>query len=159
MSTEATSQRTSWRQVVGNALSGNGALLGLVALVVLLSLASSRFLTGANLLNVGIQASVIAILAFGMTFVIITAGIDLSVGSIAALAAIVTAWSASTAGLNPLFAVVMGLVVGSLAGAVNGGMVAYGRIPAFVATLAMLSIARGLTLVIASVATNAGIRP
>lgn len=149
MSTEATSQRTSWRQVVGNALSGNGALLGLVALVVLLSLANSRFLTGANLLNVGIQASVIAILAFGMTFVIITAGIDLSVGSIAALAAIVTAWSASTAGLNPLFAVVMGLVVGSLAGAVNGVMVAYGRIPAFVATLAMLSIARGLTLVIA----------
>ncbi|MCM3659775.1 ABC transporter permease [Georgenia satyanarayanai] len=149
MSTDATSQRTPWKQVVGNALSGNGALLGLVALVVLLSFANSRFLTGTNLLNVGIQASVIAILAFGMTFVIITAGIDLSVGSIAALSAIVTAWSATSVEVNPFLAVLLGMVVGALAGAVNGVMVAYGQIPAFVATLAMLSIARGLTLVIA----------
>lgn len=94
------------------------------------------------------QAAVFAILAFGQSFAIISAGIDLSVGSVAALSGMVTAWSATNAGLPGPLAVLIGLVTGALAGLVSGGLVAYGKLPPFIATLAMLSIARGLTLVI-----------
>jgi ribose transport system permease protein len=131
-----------------SALTSNGALLGLVVLVVVLSLTSSSFLTVTNLTNIGIQASVVAILAFGMTFVIITAGIDLSVGSLAALAAVSAGWAGTVGGFPPIIALILGLLVGMAAGLVNGILIAFGKIPAFIATLAMLSIGRGLTLVI-----------
>ncbi|HEY8374505.1 MAG TPA: ABC transporter permease [Pseudonocardiaceae bacterium] len=130
------------------ALSGNGALAGLVVLVVALSLLAPSFLTTQNLLNVGVQAAVVAILAFGQTFVIISGGIDLSVGSVAALSAMVAAWTATETGLPGPLALVVGLATGLVAGLVNGVLVSYGRLPAFIATLAMLSVARGLTLVI-----------
>lgn len=129
-------------------LTSNGALLGLVVLVVALSIISPNFLTLPNLTNVGIQASVVAILAFGMTFVIITAGIDLSVGSLAALAVISAAWAGAIGGYPPIVAVVIGILVGVAAGLVNGILIAFGKVPAFIATLAMLSVGRGLTLVI-----------
>ena len=102
----------------------------------------------ANLLNIGIQAATVAILAFGMTFVIVTAGIDLSVGSVAALGAMVSAYMFSTAGLPGWLTLLLGLIVGALAGAICGMATAWGKIPSFIATLAMMSIARGLTLVI-----------
>jgi ribose transport system permease protein len=131
-----------------SALTSNGALLGLLVLSVLLSLTSPAFLSVANLTNIGIQTSVVAILAFGMTFVIITAGIDLSVGSLAALAAVSAGWAGTVGGFPPIVALIMGLFVGMAGGLVNGILVAFGKIPAFIATLAMLSIGRGLTLVI-----------
>jgi ribose transport system permease protein len=115
---------------------------------VVLSLSSPAFLSVANLTNIGIQTSVVAILAFGMTFVIITAGIDLSVGSLAALAAVSAGWAGTVGGFPPIVALIMGLFVGMAGGLVNGILVAFGKIPAFIATLAMLSIGRGLTLVI-----------
>ncbi len=126
----------------------NGPLGGLLALVVVMAVLSRDFLNGQNLLNVGVQASVTAILAFGVTFVIVSAGIDLSVGSVAALAATVVAWAATNEGLPVWIAVLLGLAVGVAAGLVSGALVAYGRLPAFIATLAMLSIGRGLALVI-----------
>lgn len=129
-------------------LSENGALIALVVLCVLLSLLSSDFLTLTNLLNVGVQAAVTAILAFGVTFVIITAGIDLSVGSVAALSAICLGWAAGDAGVPWPLATLLALVVGLACGLVNGALIAYGKLPPFIATLAMLSIARGLALVI-----------
>ncbi|MEU6998028.1 ABC transporter permease [Nonomuraea sp. NPDC046570] len=129
-------------------LAENGALAALVVLAVALSLLSSDFLTVTNLLNVGVQAAVTAILAFGVTFVIITGGIDLSVGSVAALSAIVLAWSATDAGLPWPLATLLGLAVGLAAGLVNATLIAYGKLPPFIATLAMLGIARGLALVI-----------
>jgi ribose transport system permease protein len=143
-----TSQPSSGRRKWVSALTSNGALLGLVVLVVVLAIVSPSFLTVTNLTNIGIQTSVVAILAFGMTFVIITAGIDLSVGSLAALAAVSAGWAGTVGGFPPLIALVLGLLVGMAAGLVNGVLVAFGKIPAFIATLAMLSIARGLTLVI-----------
>lgn len=73
-------------------LMNNGALVGLIVLCVALFIATPYFLTGRNLLNVGVQAATVAILAFGMTFVIVTAGIDLSVGAVAALGGMVSAW-------------------------------------------------------------------
>ncbi|MET8332343.1 ABC transporter permease [Streptosporangium canum] len=129
-------------------LGENGALVALVVLAVALSLLSGDFLTVTNLLNVGVQAAVTAILAFGATFVIITGGIDLSVGSVAALSAIVLAWTATDAGLPWPLATVIALAVGLACGLVNAALIAYGKLPPFIATLAMLGIARGLALVI-----------
>ncbi|POX38953.1 sugar ABC transporter permease [Streptomyces sp. Ru73] len=126
----------------------NGPLGGLIALVVVMAVLSRDFLNGQNLLNVGVQASVTAILAFGVTFVIVSAGIDLSVGSVAALSATVVAWAATTEGLPVIVAVLLGLAVGAAAGLLSGALVAYGKLPAFIATLAMLSVGRGLALVI-----------
>ncbi|MFD8618815.1 substrate-binding domain-containing protein [Streptomyces sp. NPDC059513] len=134
--------------VIRRVLLDNGALSALVVLVVAMSLLSGDFLTTQNLLNVGVQAAVTAILAFGVTFVIVSAGIDLSVGSVAALSATVLAWSATSAGVPVALAVVLALVTGIACGFVNGALVSYGKLPPFIATLAMLSIARGLSLVI-----------
>lgn len=131
------------------ALAGqNGALAALLLLGVVMALLSPVFLSTQNLLNVGVQAAVVAILAFGQTFVIISGGIDLSVGSVAALTAIVTGYAAGTYGLTPLLAIALGIAAGLACGLVNGILVAYGRLPAFIATLAMLSVARGLALVL-----------
>ncbi|MFI6638161.1 substrate-binding domain-containing protein [Streptomyces sp. NPDC050504] len=129
-------------------LLDNGALSALVVLVVAMSLLSGDFLTTQNLLNVGVQAAVTAILAFGVTFVIVSAGIDLSVGSVAALSATVLAWSATSGGVPVWLAVVFAVATGIACGFVNGALVSYGKLPPFIATLAMLSVARGLSLVV-----------
>ncbi|MCX4825043.1 substrate-binding domain-containing protein [Streptomyces sp. NBC_01142] len=129
-------------------LLDNGALSALVVLVVAMSLLSGDFLTAQNLLNVGVQAAVTAILAFGVTFVIVSAGIDLSVGSVAALSATVLAWMATSEGVPVWLAVVLAVVTGVACGLVNGALVSYGKLPPFIATLAMLSVGRGLSLVI-----------
>ncbi|MET7307581.1 substrate-binding domain-containing protein [Streptomyces sp. NPDC005571] len=129
-------------------LLDNGALSALVVLVVAMSLLSGDFLTTQNLLNVGVQASVTAILAFGVTFVIVSAGIDLSVGSVAALSATVLAWMATSEGVPVWIAVLLAVATGIACGLVNGVLVSYGKLPSFIATLAMLSIGRGLSLVI-----------
>ncbi|MET8692826.1 substrate-binding domain-containing protein [Streptomyces bauhiniae] len=132
----------------GRLLLDNGALTALIVLVIALSVLSGDFLTTDNLLNIGVQAAVTAILAFGVTFVIVSAGIDLSVGSVAALSATVLAWSATSHGVPVALAVVLALATGIAAGLVNGFLTAYGKLPPFIATLAMLSVARGLSLVI-----------
>ncbi|MFF8522172.1 substrate-binding domain-containing protein [Streptomyces werraensis] len=129
-------------------LLDNGALTALIVLVIAMSALSGDFLTADNLLNVGVQAAVTAILAFGVTFVIVSAGIDLSVGSVAALSATVLAWSATEAGIPVALAVVLAVLTGIVCGLVNGFLVSYGKLPPFIATLAMLSVARGLSLVI-----------
>lgn len=148
MTTTAPTQQRRRVPAVGKLLSDNGALGGLLLLVIALSLLTPTFLTAQNLLNVGVQAAVVAVLAFGQSFVIVSSGVDLSVGSVAALAGIVSAYTAAETGLPGGLALVVGLATGALAGLVNGVLVAYGRLPAFIATLAMLSVARGLTLVI-----------
>ena len=142
--------RTRMPGRVSSVLGENGALVGLVGIVVVMSLLSGNFLTVTNLLNVGVQAAVTAILAFGSTFVIIAAGIDLSVGAVAALAAVVLAWAASSAGLPWPLALVIGLAVGVASGLVNGVLVSFGKLPPFIATLAMQGVARGLALVISA---------
>ncbi|MGA5898028.1 substrate-binding domain-containing protein [Streptomyces venetus] len=129
-------------------LLDNGALTALIVLVIAMSALSGDFLTTDNLLNVGVQAAVTAVLAFGVTFVIVSAGIDLSVGSVAALSATVLAWSATSAGVPVFAAVLLAIATGVVCGLVNGILISYGKLPPFIATLAMLSVARGLSLVI-----------
>ncbi|KFI79230.1 ABC transporter permease [Bifidobacterium mongoliense] len=126
----------------------NGALLGLVLLCVVLALATPAFLTGPNILNVGIQAATVAILAFGQTFVIVSAGIDLSVGSVAAVSSMLVAYTGASMGLPGWFTILVGLLAGAVFGALSGIANAYLKLPSFIATLAMMSVARGLTLVI-----------
>ena len=116
------------------------ALLGLG-----LSLLSDRFLTGANQINILRQATISGIVAIGMTLVILTAGIDLSVGSILALSAVITA-DLLKQGMPVLLAIFIALGIGALMGMVNGLIIARGKIPPFIATLGMLTVGRGLTL-------------
>ncbi|MFI7384660.1 substrate-binding domain-containing protein [Streptomyces sp. NPDC049813] len=143
----AGSSRTS-AAAIRRLLLDNGALTALIVLVIALSALSGDFLTTDNLLNIGVQAAVTAILAFGVTFVIVSAGIDLSVGSVAALSATVLAWSATNHGVPVVLAVVLAVATGVVAGLVNGFLIAYGKLPPFIATLAMLSVGRGLALVL-----------
>ncbi|WP_329217594.1 substrate-binding domain-containing protein [Streptomyces sp. NBC_01485] len=145
---ESTTGAGGGAAAVRRLLLDNGALTALIVLVIAMSALSGDFLTTDNLLNVGVQAAVTAILAFGVTFVIVSAGIDLSVGSVAALSATVLAWSATQQGVPVVIAVVLAVATGVAAGLVNGFLIAYGKLPPFIATLAMLSVARGLSLVI-----------
>ncbi|MHA5048748.1 ABC transporter permease/substrate-binding protein [Streptomyces sp. SD15] len=138
----------SGASAVRRLLLDNGALTALIALVIVMSALSGDFLTTDNLLNIGVQAAVTAILAFGVTFVIVSAGIDLSVGSVAALSATVLAWMATSEGVPVWIAVILAVVTGIACGLVNGVLIAYGKLPPFIATLAMLSVGRGLSLVI-----------
>jgi ribose transport system permease protein len=140
----------SRRAKIADFVSDNGALVGLLVLCLAMFIATPDFLTPNNLLNVGIQVAVVAILAFGQTFVIVTAGIDLSVGSVAALSAMVAAFTGQSWGMPPMVALLCGLLTGLTAGMLSGAATAYGKLPPFIATLAMLSVARGLTLVVSN---------
>ncbi len=124
------------------------SVLGILLLIcVVFAFGSSDFLTVSNLLNVALQTSIIAIVAIGMTFVILTAGIDLSVGSLMAICGALAAGIAVRQGMDTYLSISIALGVGLFLGAINGLMIVKGGIPPFVATLSMLAIARGLTLV------------
>jgi ribose/xylose/arabinose/galactoside ABC-type transport system permease subunit len=110
-------------------------------------IATPHFLTTANLLNVVEQSTLIGIIAVGMTFVILTAGIDLSVGSIVALSGVALG-TAFRAGLPIFAAAATGLAVGLACGLANGAFITLGRLPPFIATLGMMSIARGGALML-----------
>jgi len=122
-----------------------GTLIGLFVLSVILWILTPHFLTISNLLNIAQQTSINAIIAVGMTFVIITAGIDLSVGSIMAFSGVVLA-SALNAGIPIPIAIIIGLAVGLLCGLINGILITHGRLPPFISTLGMMSVARGAAL-------------
>jgi len=122
-----------------------GTLFGLIGLILVMWVLSPHFLTVPNLVNIAQQTSINAIIAVGLTFVIITAGIDLSVGSIVAFSGVVLA-SALEAGLPMSLAIILGLGVGLICGLINGSLIAYGKLPPFIATLGMMSVARGAAL-------------
>jgi ribose transport system permease protein len=123
-----------------------GPLIGLLLIVVIIAIMSPNFLTLNNLLNVLRQVSINALIAFGMTFVILTGGIDLSVGSILALTGAVTA-GFMAGGMDPVLAMFLGLLLGAILGAINGVIISKGKVAPFIATLATMTIYRGLTLV------------
>jgi len=123
------------------------SLLALVLLSVILSILSPYFLTTENLLSIGLQTAIIAIIALGMVFVIISGGIDLSVGSIVALSGIITA-QLLVAGVPLLITLIAGIAAGGVLGFVNGFIIAKGNLPPFIVTLGMMGVARGLSLVL-----------
>ena len=149
MSTAGASERVpgALRERLSDAVSQLAAAGALIVVVVVLSIASPDFLTANNLFNVGVQAAVTAVIGVGMTLVIITAGIDLSVGSVAALTGIFGVSSMVSLGFPPTLAILVGVFVGATAGLINGLLVSVANLNPFIATLGMLSAARGLTFV------------
>ncbi|WP_101842063.1 ribose ABC transporter permease [Halobacillus sp. Marseille-P3879] len=133
------------KKIVNN-LSQLGPLIGLIIIVIILGFTSDSFFTLNNILNLLRQISINALIAFGMTFVILTGGIDLSVGSILAFGSALTAGMLSS-GMDPMLAVFIGLLAGLLMGAVNGLIITKGKVAPFIATLATMTIFRGATLV------------
>jgi ribose transport system permease protein len=123
-----------------------GPLIGLVLLCVVLALATDTFMTVRNILNVLDQVTVLGVMAIGMTLVILIGGIDLSVGSILALAAMVMGFVAHPdyLDLGVPAGVVAALAIAGLCGLVSGLLVTVTKLPPFIATLAMMSVARGL---------------
>ena len=116
-------------------------------MMVVLSFSSPYFMTLGNMTNLMKQVSIVAILAAGQAVVIISGGIDLSVGSILALSAVTIGWLIEN-GVDPRIATCAGLAMGTFAGWVNGMVITRGNVPPFIATLGMLGIARGMALVI-----------
>src|ERR1700730_8475492 len=125
-----------------------GPLIGLVVLCIIFSFTTSAFLSFRNLLNILDQVTVLGIIAIGMTAVIVIGGIDLSVGSVLAFSMMILGWLSHDCGLPLLLAVLLALVVGSLCGWANGMLVTRAKLPAFIATLSMMTIARGLANII-----------
>ena len=123
-----------------------GLVIVFLMLCLGLSLLSDRFLTMGNIVNILRQSTINGIIAIGMTYVILTAGIDLSVGSILALTGVVTATLLQREGITVPIAIIAGLTLGALLGLINGVIITQLKVPPFVTTLGMMTIARGLAL-------------
>lgn len=143
---------------IQNLISKYGIVAVLILMIVVMSIVKPSFRTISNFMNILTQSSIYGILALGMTLVIISKGIDLSVGSILALSAVVAASLGQTSTASsklfpslpelPVILPILGaLAIGTLCGAINGGLIAFTGIPAFIATLGMTTIARGFAYI------------
>ena len=136
---EVTKKMKTW-------LSRFGLVIALAVIVTALSIAKPVFLTVPNLINVVRQISINGILAVGATYVLLTGGVDLSLGSLVALTGVVAACFAHPEQYPVVVPVAMGVLVGAACGVANGAMVTKGRVAPFIVTLGMMTIARGLAL-------------
>lgn len=134
-----------------------GIYLGFFFIFVLFSFSSPYFLKGRNISNILVQSSILAIIAAGETIVILTGGIDLSVGSIVALTSLFSAFVIVDMGQPVVIGIIMALILSGIIGLVSGVAISYGKVPAFIATLGMMSIARGGALALKSGQPIAGI--
>lgn len=150
--------RRTWRDRAGRVLGAKEVGLAAVLVLIVLFLAwrSPNFLTAANLTVVSRQIALALFISIGMTFVILSGAIDLSVGSVVALVSVTVGQLMVTSGLQPVLATVLALLVGALVGVFNGTVVAFTRIPSFVVTLGMLAMASGLALGITQGQTISG---
>jgi len=139
-------QGAKYKEFILQFLDKFKAGIGLLAMVIVMSFLSDRFLTLPNMLNIFRQVSIMGMMAVGMTMVILAQGIDLSVGSILALSGAVTA-GMMAGDTSMVLSVLIGLAVGTGLGLFNGLMISKAKLPDFIVTLAMMSIARGLVLV------------
>ena len=137
---------TQTKQNKSKLLQQVGSLIGLILIVVVISILNPSFLAPSNLFNILRQVSINALIAFGMTFVILTGGIDLSVGSILALSSAIMAGMLAS-GTDAFLAMGVGLLAGLIMGLINGLIISKGKIAPFIATLATMTVFRGLTLV------------
>jgi len=122
-----------------------GIILSLAVISILFTSLNPVFITQRNLINIAQQASINAIVALGMTIVIITAGIDLSVGATVAITSLIVAKTMSTSSIG--VAILIGLIVGILCGLINGVLVSYVKLQPFLVTLGTMSLFRGLALI------------
>ncbi|RWZ68233.1 ABC transporter permease [Labedella populi] len=139
-------------QVLRSQLQQSLAFATLVVLIIFFSISSSSFFTVSNISGILLSTAVIGILAVGTTFVIITGGIDLSIGTGMTLCAVMTGVFITDMGLPLIVGVIGGIATGALMGFINGLNITFLGLPPFIATLAMMLIAQGLALVISGVA-------
>ncbi|MDC7225918.1 MAG: ABC transporter permease [Spirochaetales bacterium] len=139
----------------GKIAEGNLILI-LIAIIILLAIFSPKFLTANNIKNLVRQTSIIGVVAIGMTFVIISGGIDLSVGSILGVASIISSML-MVSGLPIFLAIIVAMVVCTLLGVINGIIVYDGKVPPFIATLGMMTAARGIVMLISNARMIAGL--
>jgi len=131
------------KQSVAQRISKYAIPLALVLLVVIFSITSDAFLTSRNILNILRQVSIVGICAVGMTFVILTGGIDLSVGSVIGVS-VVSCASLMVSGVHPVLAVIISLLIGAVIGLINGIFINEVGIPPLITTLAMMTALRGI---------------
>jgi inositol transport system permease protein len=124
-----------------------GVFLILIGMIIIMSLLTPFFFTPGNLLDIVRQVSIVGIAAIGSTIVLITAGVDLSPGSVIGIASVVTGMYAQP-GIPIIVPILLGIVIGALAGLVNGILITKGSIAPFIATLAMMTAARGLAMLV-----------
>jgi ribose transport system permease protein len=125
---------------------GGTALAALLIIAAVIALLEPQFFTPSNLLNIGRQASVLVIVACGMTMVILSGAIDLSVGSAIALCSVVGASLATNVGLSAPLTIAIVIGLGAVIGAVKGALIAWGGINSFIVTLGMMTVLRGMAL-------------
>ena len=129
-------------------LNDHNIIYAVVLLTIVLSVISDKFLTVNNVMNIFRQTSMVAIIAIGAFYTIVGGGIDLSAGAVAGLCSIMFAKSIAEWGLNPVLGILIAILFGCAAGAINAVVVAYGKIPPFIATLGMQIACRGLCFVV-----------
>lgn len=123
------------------------SVLSLIIIVIVLTILSPHFFTSENFLSIGLQMAVIAIMSIGQVWIIISGGIDLSVGSIMAISGVVTTMLIAS-GVDMVLASLVGILVGAFCGFINGFLTSVGKLPPFISTLGMMGIARGMALII-----------
>ena len=153
-----TKSKVTGKNIV-NILQKFSALLILLILIAYMSFASDVFFDVSNFVNIIKQSSALGIMAIGQTLVILTGGIDLSVGSMMALSGCTMAVANTQWGMAPVPAVLLGIVIGVAAGFINGVIVTKGKIQAFIATLGMLQVAEGTALLLTDGLPISGIDP
>ncbi|MGF9649136.1 ABC transporter permease [Pseudarthrobacter oxydans] len=134
--------KSTFRETLGAGVGG--PLVGLVLIIALMSAIAPNFTNPKNLINIVDQVTVIGVLALGATAVIIIGGIDLSVGAVLAFSTMVLGWVSHDLGAPMWMAILIAIACGTAMGILNGVGVAIAKLPSFIATLAMMSIARGL---------------
>lgn len=144
MTAQAEEKRTPLTGVLGSMRGATGPLIGLLVLCLFLSFASDKFLSVRNFLNIFDQITVLGIMSVGMTLVILIGGIDLAVGSVMALAMMVLGYINVVAGIPMGLAIPLALLAASMNGLIAGLLITRFNVPAFIATLAMMSITRGI---------------
>ena len=136
------------RNFISTFIRGNfGILIGLFVLSAILTVSTDFFLTGKNLLTILRQISINVLLAFGMTFVLIVGGIDLTVGSVVGASGVAVVMLIE-AGFPIPIAIICALLLGALVGLINGSIIAYTGMPAFIVTLSMQGVVRGVAYII-----------
>lgn len=141
-------QRRDFKELASGFLIRHIMVVVMLLIVAFFAYRSARFATPDNLTNILIAAAPFALIALGQTLVILTGGIDLSVGSVMAASAMAAAWTAKNAGDSPMLPLVAAVVTGLLAGSINGLIVSKFEVPPFITTLGMLTLASGIAYVI-----------
>ncbi|KRE70982.1 ABC transporter permease [Arthrobacter sp. Soil762] len=150
-------QRRDLKEIASGFLIRHIMVVVMLLIVAFFAYRSARFATPDNLTNILIAAAPFALIALGQTLVILTGGIDLSVGSVMAASAMAAAWTAKNAGDNPMLPLLAAVVTGLLAGSINGLIVSKFEVPPFITTLGMLTLASGIAYVIGNGAPISGL--